>query len=618
MIDELKDFLVELDEGTRSKMDVYPSRELAFTAYVLEEIAEKININEYHVEDLILRTSSGAIIGEITAYAFSENGETLSLFYTDYDSSSDGNVRQQSSGNYQLAISRMQGFYLSAMKGAHIGMEVSSPLYSSLKDIYDSHNRITSVYLRVISNYMIANSEIKRRRIDDKQLYPDAWDLKKIYANLHSGLDHVAINIEFDDEDYKDYEIPFIEMESGDYGYKCVLALFPGKLLYTLYEQYNVSLLLNNVRYFLGFKGSNRSNANIGMLSTLKNEHEMFLAYNNGITAVAANVIGKDTNKKHLNLGKSSQVEDIEYNKRYITTGILQSIKDFRIVNGGQTTAALFMSKFTDREHKINLDGVFVQVKIIILPSTANDKIANITKYSNSQTKIKYQDFTISNPYNQTMEKLSRTMNINDGNNNSYYWFYERVKGQYDAEKNKRKSKADQAYFASLYPKDKKFKKELIAKVWNCWSQSPDLACKGEGACYDKFITKIVTQGYVPDEKHYRETIALLIIYQKLDAYARERKFAAGKNGIIAYVIAYLNYVTFNRLNLRKIWDNQKLSTGLEKYLEQLSEWMFKAFSLLSGTEGMVKFCKQANAFDRIKKFGINVPISLIDDDLIH
>jgi len=613
MLEEINAFVQELEEGTRLKMDEYPSRESAFTAHVLEEISEKIGINEYHIENLSIHNNANANLGEISGYAYSENGETLSLFYTLYDSASDGKAKAIKAGDYQQAITRMQSFYNAAIRGLHLGMKKESPLCRALKDIYDHHHQIVSVYLRVVSNSLISNSDIKNRKIDDKTLYADVWDIKKIYANLHSGLDHVAININFEDEDYNNFEIPYIEMDSNVNGYKCLLAMFPGKLLYKLYERHNVGLLLNNVRYFLGFKGSSRSNANIGMLATLKKESEMFLAYNNGITAIAANILPKEEDKRELRMGGDPSAAL----KRTISMGILQTIYDFRIVNGGQTTATLFMSKFTDKEKKINLDNVFVQVKIIILNNSADDKVANVTKFSNSQTKIKYADFTISNPYNQTMEKLSRTMCVPNGNNSPKYWFYERVRGQYDAEKAKYKTKPEQLYFASLYPKEMKFKKELIAKVWNSWIQTPNFACQGESISYDKFITKQVNEGYIPDEKHFRQTVALLMIYQYLDSYARERKYGSCKNAIISYVLAYVNYVTFNRLDLQKIWDNQSLSVGMQNYLSKLSDWMYRAFSELSGDEGVVKFCKQPGAFDKIKKYGINVPISLIDADLI-
>jgi len=603
MFNELTQFLPEMEEGTLSKMDEFPTRELAFTAYVLEEIAEKININDYHVANLIVRNAAGANLGEIHGYAFNENGETLSLFYTVYDSYSRGQVQSMRSGDYQLAISRMQGFYLASIKGGHMDVKNNPALFDAMRDIYDNYHKVTSIYLRVVSNYMVSSQDIKKQRIDDKTLYPDAWDLKKIYTNLHSGLDHVAIDVNFDNEEYSEFEIPFIEMASQDYDYKCILALFPAKLLYKLYDKHNIGLLLNNVRYFLGFKGSNKTNANPGMLKTLREDHEMFLAYNNGITAVANNVIAR----------KSSNLST----KQQISTGILQNILDFRIVNGGQTTAVLFRSKKDDRENKINIDGVFVQVKIIILPTESSEKISNITRFSNSQTKIKYADFTVSNAYNQSMEKLSRTLPAPNNNNCSVYWFYERVRGQYDNMKNRTRNKAEQQYFLSMYPKDKKFKKEHLAKIWTCWEQKPSDACQGEGRCYDNFMKPLVDNGYIPDEKYYQESIALLIIYNKLSNYAKERRYGSAKSGIIAYTMAYLNYVTFNRLDLRKIWDNQSLSSGLEKYVESLSSWILRAARELSSEEEVVKFFKQTTAFEKIKKYNISMPLAMINDDLI-
>lgn len=77
-----------------------------------------------------------------------------------------------------------------------------------------------------------------------KPLFHDTWDLKKLYANTHSMSDHIAIDIDFESEDYQRYKIPFIQMESSQYGYKCIQAMIPAKLLYQLYEKYNTNLYI--------------------------------------------------------------------------------------------------------------------------------------------------------------------------------------------------------------------------------------------------------------------------------------------------------------------------------------------------------------------------------------
>ena len=98
--------------------------------------------------------------------------------------------------------------------------------------------------------------------------------------------------------------------------YECYLAILPGEVLSKLYKEYSNELLESNVRAFLGQTGK----FNKGIRDTIREKPQMFLPYNNGITATAENV------------------ETVLYDNQLYLTKLL----DFQIVNGGQTTASLF------------------------------------------------------------------------------------------------------------------------------------------------------------------------------------------------------------------------------------------------------------------------------------
>ena len=198
-------------------------------------------------------------------------------------------------------MNRLQGFYDQAIHGNHIDIDPNTPEYSEMKYIYDNLSTIVTVRLCLLSNYYIKDYEIKNKRIDDKNIMMDVWDIEKICANLNSESDHVSIDIDFKGEPrYSIYNLPYIEMNSGRYGYKCISTMFPAKLLYKLYEDHNTALLMNNVRFFLGFS-QKKEDTNSGMRKTLKECNEMFLAYNNGITAIASG-IDVESNKDETKL----------------------------------------------------------------------------------------------------------------------------------------------------------------------------------------------------------------------------------------------------------------------------------------------------------------------------
>lgn len=614
MNEELNSYVASLIEDTQMMMDEYQTPEMAFTAAVLEKIEELLDCKDIIKEHCKITKSNGDTIGEIHAYAESTNGEVLYLFYTDYNPLHDVTVKSNS--DCKASLNRPQGFYNSAIRGYHIDMDSDSAEYRAAKFIYDNVQNFQSVNLVILSNYVINNLELKKIKIATKPVFHDVWDLKKIYGNTHSMSDHVAIDIDFESDEYSRYKIPFIQMESTQYGYKCIQCMFPAKLLYQLYERYNTNLLYNNVRYFLGLKGAKDKKPNVAMLETLRKENEMFLAYNNGITALAK---GIDSNL----VSDKTDVTDPESttSSQYISMGVLKKIFDFRVINGGQTTAVLYNAKnlseaTQDKTKKVNLLGVYVQVKLII--SDEIEKISgNITLSSNFQNKVKYSDFSVSNEFNTKMEELSRNIISPNANNEPTYWFYERLRGQYDEKKKRLHTKVDKDYFDFQFPKAKKFSKEDVAKVWSNWHQSPYDAVKGASTTYATFMKETVERGFVPDETFYKQTVALLIVYKFLMSRPENKNYANGKATVVAYAMAMLEYLSMGRFDLLKVWQNQTLSDNTKIYLNSLCDkiygLLFTQANNLNST--ILSYGKTKGAYDFIKSQALGVDNHLLDGD---
>ena len=617
MNEELNSYVATLIDETQMVMDEFQTPVMAFTSTVLNKIEDLLDCKDITVEHCKIMDKAGKISGEIHAYGESTNGEVLYLFYTDYNPRVDVQVKNNSES--QSSLNRPQGFYNKAIRGHHFDLDSSSSEYRACKYIYDNVQQFQTVNIVVLSNYVINNLSIKKYMIASKPVYPDVWDLKKIYGNTHSLSDHVAIDIDFECEEYDRYKIPFIQMESSQYGYRCVQMMFPAKLLYQLYDRYNTKLLYNNVRYFLGLKGAKDKKPNVAMLETLRKENEMFLAYNNGITALAKGIESET-------IGEKEDITDEESttSKQYITMGVLKKIMDFRIINGGQTTAVLYSAKKlgdanNDPTKKVTLVGVYIQVKLII--SDEIEKISGkITLSSNFQNKVKYSDFSVSNEFNDKMEKLSRGMIVPNKNNELTYWFYERLRGQYDEHKKRLKTKADRDMFDFQYPKQRKFTKEDIAKVWSNWNQSPYDAVKGASTTYAAFMKEQVDRSFIPDEDYYKKTIALLIMYKFLMSRPENKSYANGKATVVAYTMAMLASLSLNRYDLLKVWDNQGLSDNTKIFLNQVCDKVYQLLSVqvvkLSTT--ILSYGKTKGAYDFISNQPLGVDIHLLDNDIVQ
>jgi hypothetical protein len=303
--------------------------------------------------------------------------------------------------------------------------------------------------------------------------------------------------------------------------------------------------------------------------------------------------------------------------------GILESIHDFRIINGGQTTAVLFNAKnlsnaTTDPTKKVSLLGVYVQIKLII--SESIEKISgNIALSSNFQNKVQYSDFTVSNEFNTKLEYLSRNILIPNPQNEPTHWFFERLKGQYDEEKKRIKTKQDREYFEYCFPNKKKFTKEDVARVWSNWNQLPYDSVKGATTMYAAFMKSMVERGYIPDEEYYKKTVALIILYKFLASRPENKNYANGKASVIAYAMSITSSQTFGKFDLLKVWQNQELSNNTKIYLNSLCDSLYKIFinKVTSLNTTILSYGKTKPAYDFIMSQYLGVDHHLLDNDLI-
>lgn len=603
-MDNLKSYLDVLEEKTVQTLETEQlgSREDAFTSYVLSQIATKVSAENYEVCHASIKNSAGNFLGEISAYNESANQEVLTLFYTIYETNT-SEVKVMSDSDVQYAWSRLQGFYDKAIRNAAVDMSEDDPAYEICKLIDDNKNLYKTVRFYIISNCSIKKSEPKKIRIRDKETDSNIWDLKKLQGNLTDTTNHVEINIDFEkDEDYQ-YRIPYIQMESTDHSeYKCLLMMFPAKLLYRLYRKWNTDLLLYNVRYWLTFKKTKRKHTNADIRDTLRNNPQMFLAYNNGITAIASGVdlepFGNATQIGEVNEGVVSSND-------MVSSGIMKAIHNFQIVNGGQTTASIFRAKDAEQA-AINLNGVFVQIKLIVIGAnqSVNELASKISRSSNSQNAVKDSDFSVSEQFNTKMQELSRKLVIPNDRGDVTYWYYERIRGQFEEERSRIKKRDEIDAFVTKYPKRCRFTKEVMAIVHKSWDMVPGDAVKGAGTTYDAFISDVVNSGSVPDENYFKTTVGLLIIYNYLKSRKENKKYKNGKAPVIAYTMAYLHYITFEDFPLLGLWDQQELNDSQKEALDEIAEMMFQMLSQIANEEmtTILSVSKRKGVFEDIKQ----------------
>ena len=414
------------------------------------------------------------------------------------------------------------------------------------------------------------------------------WDLGRIHRYAMSGLEREEIIVDLEECGGPLVLLP-AHFEHTDY--ESYLAVLPGKQLATIYDRWGARLLEQNVRVFLQARG----NVNRGIRNTIENNPQMFFAYNNGITATA------------------ESVETVESPRGLLLT----SLRNFQIVNGGQTTASIHAAL---RTKNVDLSRVFVQMKLSIVdPDSAVEVVPKISEYANSQNRVSAADFFSNHPFHVRMEAFSRRMFApsRDGSFQQTKWFYERARGQYQDARG-HLSRGERRRFDLEYPKNQVFTKTDLAKFLNVWDGKPDTVSKGAQKNFADFASSIGKQwrkSNGPDnfnELYFQESMAKAIVFKAVERLVTEQDWYRGgyRANVVAYAIAKLSHDVKEKgkfINFERIWRQQGISTGLRNSLKVAAAAVHEVLiNPISATSNVTEWAKQQACWNRVVALQVN------------
>lgn len=455
--------------------------------------------------------------------------------------------------------------------------------------------RVLRVRLLLISNRMLS-ARVDGRPSDEFEEVPvtySVWDLGRLYRYATSG--HEREDIEVDLENEFGGPLAVLPAHLDQAGYESYLVVMPGKQLAEIYGRWGARLLEQNVRVFLQARG----NVNRGIRNTIENDPDMFFAYNNGITATAQSV----------------EIKKSEHGL------IMTAMKNFQIVNGGQTTASIHAAS---RNRKIDLSKVFVQMKLsIIEPDQAIAIVPKISQYANTQNRVTAADFFANHPYHVRMEHFSRRIYAPspDGNFRESKWFYERARGQYQDERGRR-SESERKTFDLEHPKRQVFSKTDLAKFLNVWTGQPQVVSQGAQKNFANFAGAIEKQWRQSEdqfnEMYYRHAVAKAIVFHEVEKLIKEQPWyrTGSRSHVVAYAISKLAHdldQDGTPLDFERIWRSQSISTVLREALtisaKAADEVIFDQPTTISG-----EWAKQQACWSRFSSVKIDWPAALQDE----
>ena len=475
-------------------------------------------------------------------------------------------------------------------------LEETSPAFGLADLIARRWNAIDKVRFFLISNRELSDRVDRRdaEELDERTVTYSVWDIRRLhrFATMGHGREDIDIDLE---QDFGG-ALTILPAQQAEAGHESYLAVVPGPVLANIYDRWGTRLLEQNVRVFLQARGK----VNKGIRKTLETEPAMFFAYNNGITATAENItVGKAEGRLHL-----------------------RRLKNFQIVNGGQTTASIHVA----HRGKVDLSQLFVQMKLSVVSSKQAEAIVpKISEYANSQNRVNAADFFANHPFHIRLEEFSRRIYTPspDGTFRQSKWFYERARGQY-ADARALLTTAGRRKFDLENPRLQLFSKTDLAKFLNVWNRYPHRVSLGAQKNFALFAKDIgETWQKDPDrfnEAWYREAVAKAIVFRACEKIVSGQPWYQGgyRANIVAYAIAKMAHDVGERkcaVDFQSIWDRQGRSDAMESGLVRVAEAVHGVLINPPSTiSNVTEWAKKQACWDRVSKLEIEWPEKFLNE----
>lgn len=577
----LEQFANDLHQEVQVKAgnDTNPQmREDAFTELVLELLNEH---NESDGADVCYHAtgSRGRIpAAKVNAWALSGDNATLDLFVVLYHGSGrpEPVLRSAVVEHFKL----LRGFLRRARDGGHAQMEESHEAFEAARRICEAKETLTTVRLFLLTDGVVKSLDIDQEQVPGLDVRYVLWDLEKLSRLRVGHREIICLNF------VNDYgsAIPCLQMADCTGEYRTFLAFFSATLLARIYGEHGQRLLERNVRAFLQAKGK----INKGLQQTLREEPHRFLAYNNGLCCTAAEV--------KLQIGRDGHT-------------MLERVSDFQIVNGGQTTASIFHAL---KKEKVDVSHVVVQVKLTVLsdPQKVSEIVPLISKFANSQNKVNGADLSASGKFHRQMESLSRTVWTPpiSGMDRGSHWYYERARGSYLDDKARQGTPARQKDWVSNNPSERKFTKTDLAKYEHAWIGMPHLVCRGAEKNFLAFAERLEDEGEpTVDLNFFKQTIAKAILFRTTEKLFTALALEGYRANSVAYAVAWLARHSNHRLDLNRIWDDQRVPPITQEALKASCQAAYEHITQTGGNVG--EWSKKSECWDAFQGVEIALPI---------
>lgn len=521
--------------------------------------------------------------GKIDGWYFDDEFKDIVVIVSKYFDSDNLEAANLPNGEVNALFAQAEKFIFNSIKGLHNKIDISDPAHEPAILISDCGKELRNVKIVLITDGVTKRRAAEVSNVGDIEISRTIWDIERT-CNFHRKGEREVIGVDF----AQDYGGPIncVSLQNSTKRYSTYLAFVPGNVLADMYAKWGTKMLDMNVRVFLSARG----NVNKGIKETIQTSPDLFCAFNNGITVFA----------KEVELKRDGNVLSIV------------KAHDFQIVNGGQTTASLYHTRKKD----VSLENLFVQMKMTVIHDDKDIPVLvpKISEFSNTQNKVQVADLAANQAPHPEIQAISNAILAPDptGGSVQTYWFYERARGAYEESRNLvAKTTAQKRQFDSLRPKNQKFDKIKLAKVWNTFLRMPHLVSLGGQKNFGRF------NEWLREQKEdwvefFKKTVALLILWNHTEKIVRRQGFEGYHHNITAYTLSWFFHLTENRIDLGKIWKNQEVPASILDTLEQMSAVVNS--HIRDTSQNVTEYCKKEDCWAGLKEKHFLIPAKVFDE----
>ncbi|MGD6878409.1 AIPR family protein [Bacillus infantis] len=532
----------------------------------------------------------------VNAYSFDDENQVLDLYVADYSFEQNEEDLLTVNMTAVTEIANQAKRFVSNAKSLLQTIDHSLEVYDLAKAIDENIDNISEVNIFVVTNlYYASNKQVEITIPGIETVNVQVWDIDRVQQLITSEQAIETDYIDFERDYGETFEMMFVpDPSSGVKEFDCYVGYISAELLAKAYDEWGQKLVERNVRSFLQARGG----TNKGIRDTLKDpfQRKMFVAYNNGISTVA----------------RTGEFEPV---KDGVNQYKIKGLSGWQIVNGGQTTASIHKAY----KDGISLKDVYVQAKLTILQVNEfvskdqhlleDEMISRISQYANTQNKINKSDLLANTRFMSDLEKFSRNIWIpaRDGRKPESKWYFERARGQYMVDINRRKRGKEQTDFKKQYPKDKVLTKVDLAKYFMSWEGYPHVSSKGGEEAFKKFmdLNKTFWSGSTQDKitlSVYQKLIGRAIIYQRVKEIVDEMKLRGYKANVIYYTVAMIHHLYGGQIDLVGVWEEQSLSDRWDDIVRTIADKTLFYLKESAGERNVTQWAKQEACWIQFKE----------------